>query len=399
MKRVLIFSMAYYPRFVGGAEVAIKEITDRLNPAEFEFHMVTLRYDRALPSIERIGNVVVHRIGYTTHKPSIGDLKKFPLVLNKLWYQWGAYRMARKLHKKHGYDAVWAVMAHSGGIPAALFKKAFPAVPYILTLQEGDPTEYIERKMRWFGGLFRAAFARADALTAISTFLAAWGKRMGFRGEPVVIPNGVDVAKFSYQYPSREIEEFKKKLNKKEGDTFLITVSRLVHKNGIDTIIRALPLLPVSVKLLIAGTGPDERKLKSLAKELKVSEQVTFLGEVLHTRLPLYLKSSDIFIRPSRSEGMGNVFIEAFAAGIPVIATQVGGISDFLFDPDKNPDREPTGLAVVPEDYVGIAKQAERLMSDSTLRINLITNASALALNYDWAIVAAKMRDNFLKLK
>ena len=52
VKKILIFSLAYYPNFVGGAEVAIKEITDRLSPEEFEFHLVTLRFDSSLPKTE-----------------------------------------------------------------------------------------------------------------------------------------------------------------------------------------------------------------------------------------------------------------------------------------------------------------------------------------------------------
>ena len=62
-KRILIFSFMYYPREVGGAEVAIKEITDRLPTAEYQFDMVTLHLDRDLPAHEKIGNVNVHRVG------------------------------------------------------------------------------------------------------------------------------------------------------------------------------------------------------------------------------------------------------------------------------------------------------------------------------------------------
>ena len=77
MKRILIFSLAYYPRHVGGAEVALKEITDRLSPEEIEFHIVTLRFDSNLPKTEKIGNTVVHRIGFSRPSPSMSDLKKF----------------------------------------------------------------------------------------------------------------------------------------------------------------------------------------------------------------------------------------------------------------------------------------------------------------------------------
>ena len=88
MKRILIFSLAYFPKHVGGAEIAIKEKTDRM--PEYEFHLVCLRYDSMLPKEEKIGNVLVHRIGYSRPDPTTGDLKRFPLHLNKYWYQFAA---------------------------------------------------------------------------------------------------------------------------------------------------------------------------------------------------------------------------------------------------------------------------------------------------------------------
>ena len=62
-QRILIFSLAYFPKHVGGAEVAIKEITDRITPEDIEFHLITLRFDSTLPKESREGNVHVYRIG------------------------------------------------------------------------------------------------------------------------------------------------------------------------------------------------------------------------------------------------------------------------------------------------------------------------------------------------
>ena len=73
MKRILVFSLAYHP-FVGGAEIAVKEITDRIGEGEITFDMITLRYDSRLPRVERVGNVMVHRIGFTRRAPSPADL-------------------------------------------------------------------------------------------------------------------------------------------------------------------------------------------------------------------------------------------------------------------------------------------------------------------------------------
>ena len=68
MKKILIFSLVYYPRYIGGAEVAIKEITDRISPSDIEFDMVTLRSHKDLPKAEKIGNVNVYRVGLLNHK-------------------------------------------------------------------------------------------------------------------------------------------------------------------------------------------------------------------------------------------------------------------------------------------------------------------------------------------
>src|SRR5690606_3297087 len=96
-KKVLIFSMAYLPH-IGGAELAIKEITDRIDANEYEFHLIANRYDRALPKVEQVGNVRVHRIGLTKKDSTMAELRTFPLHFNKLLYQFLAYRAAKRLH-------------------------------------------------------------------------------------------------------------------------------------------------------------------------------------------------------------------------------------------------------------------------------------------------------------
>lgn len=393
-KKILIFSLSYYPKYVGGAEVAIKEITDRINAADIEFHMVTLRYDSTLPKIEKIGNVLVHRIGFTLGNPTMADLKKFPLFLNKFLYQGYAPLYALSLHKKYRYDALWAMMAHATGIAAALFKLLKPKVKYILTLQEGDPTEYIERLALPAWPLFKRAFTKADRVQVISTFLGKWAKKMGFPGEPILIPNAVDVAHFSKQYSTLELDEIKDSLGKKMGDVFLITTSRLVHKNAVDDVIRALPLVPEHVRFLILGIGPLEQSLKVEVRRLKLEGRVLFLGEISHAHVPKYLKASDIFIRPSRSEGMGNSFVEAFAAGIPVIATQEGGLADIIFDEKRNPDMPITGWAVDRDSPEQIAKVVKDIMAHSEKVRAVTKTARALAEEkYDWNLVARNMRE------
>ncbi len=393
MKRILIFSLAYYPKFVGGAEVAIKEITDRISFEDIEFDMVTLRFDSTLPRFEQVGNVNVYRVGFSLKNPDIGALVKFPLVLNKYLFPFIGFLKARSLHKKNRYDGIWAMMANYAGFSALFFKMRNPNVPYLLTLQEGDPIEYIKERVKSVYALFEKIFTRADFVQTISHYLANFARDMGYRGPLEVVPNAVSVAHFSREYSTEELFALKQKLGKATDDIFLITTSRLVKKNAIDEVIRALPLLDTRVKFLVLGIGPDEASLRSLASSFKVSDRVKFLRQIPHEEMPKYLKISDIFIRPSRSEGLGNSFLEAMASGVPVLATSVGGIPDFLFDPEKNPDHDPTGLFVEVDSPESIAKQVKRLISDETLRARLIVNGKKLVTEkYDWDLIAHDMQ-------
>src|SRR3989344_4819635 len=109
--------------------------------------------------------------------------------------------------------------------------------------------------------------------------------------------------------------------------------------------------------------------------------------------MPLYLRACDIFVRPSRSEGFGNSFIEAMAAGVPVIATQEGGIADFLFDAKRNPKVPPTGWAVDKDSPEQIAAAVKDILGNPDQVRRVIENARALALKkYDWDLIARNMR-------
>jgi len=392
MKRILIFSLAYYPDVVGGAEVAIKEITDRIGPEDIVFDMVTLRFDSTLPKFERVGNVNVYRVGFGMKHPSIGDLSHFPLSLNKYLFPFLGFLKARSLHLKNPNDGIWAMMANYAGFAALFFKMKFPEVRYLLTLQEGDPIEYIKARVQSVYALFEQIFTRADLVQTISHYLALFARDMRYTGPLEVVPNAVNVAYFSQTYSTEELFALKQKLGKSTDDIFLITTSRLVKKNAVDDVIRSLSLLDVRVKFLVLGIGPDEAILRALADELKVSDRVKFLRQVDHQEMPKYLAVSEIFIRPSRSEGLGNSFLEAMAAGLPVIATPVGGIPDFLFDPEKNPDHEPTGLFCKVDDPESIATQVKSILSNPALRARLVTNGKKLVTEkYDWNLIASQM--------
>ncbi|MBI4090993.1 MAG: glycosyltransferase family 4 protein [Candidatus Komeilibacteria bacterium] len=397
-KRILIFSLTYFP-FVGGAEVAIKEIIERIDLEKYSFDLITLRFDRALPRTEQRGNLTIHRIGFTAEHPSMTDLGREPLVLNKYFFPFTAFWKALTMHRRKPYDAVWVMLANYAGFGALFFKWVYPNVPMLLSLQEGDPIDHIKHRVRFVYPVFKDIFRKSDAVQAISSHLADFARSMGFEGKSVVVPNGVSTAVFGRQYDVAELAALRADLKIPAKATVLITTSRLVRKNAVDDVIRALPKLP-DAYFVVLGTGPDEWSLKLLAQELKVAERVLFVGHVGHEHVPRYLKMADVFIRPSLSEGMGNSFIEAMAAGIPVIATPVGGIVDFLFDPEMNSDKEPTGIFCAVRDPESIVSKVKRLTSDGAVRERIVANAARLSHEqYNWDSLARRMeKEVFAKL-
>lgn len=372
MKRILIFSLAYYPRFAG-AEVAIKEITDRVS--NVEFHMVTLNFGASAKE-ERVGNVFVHRVG--------GGAS----YLSKILFAPRAALAARALHRTYHYDAFWAMMSYML-FPVVLLRIIGLRNQYILTLQEGDPWEHMFR--RWFilplRPLLSYGFRHATAVTAISTYLAEWAGKMGYSKKVALVPNGVDLTRF-ISAPHQSVVA--------GGIINLITTGRLAHKNALDDVIRTLVLLPQNVQFVSYGIGPDEAKLKKLASDLGVSDRVLFKDHISHAELARAFATAHIFIRPSRTEGMGNSFIEAMAAGLPVIATQEGGIADFLFDKKRNPGKPPTGWAVDRDSPEQIANAVKEILvhPDKVARVR----ANALALvreKYDWNLIGKQMQTVF----
>jgi glycosyltransferase involved in cell wall biosynthesis len=375
-KRVLIFSLAYYPH-VGGAEVAIKEITDRIE--DIEWHLITNRFSRHDKKEEVVGNVHVYRVGGGR------------TYLSKIFFVPLAALKAISLYRKDQFHACWAMMSYM--LFPILFLRFFGLrIPYVLTLQEGDSENHVFGRphILLFSPLLNYGFRHARVVQTISHFLAGWARERGFTGPLEVIPNGVDVEHFSKAHDRFAV---RKALNIHEDEIILVTSSRLVHKNAIDDVLRALPMLP-AVHFLVLGNGKEESILKKLAHELKVEERVKFVDYVSHAHLPAYLQAATIFVRPSRTEGMGNSFVEAMAAGLPVVATQEGGIKDFLFDSLRDEGKIPTGFAVDKDSPKQIAEAVERILRYPDETKKVVENARSMVFEkYDWRGIAAAMRE------
>ncbi|MBU6142075.1 glycosyltransferase family 4 protein [Patescibacteria group bacterium] len=382
---IAVFSFAYAP-FEGGAEVALREIMRRL-PA-FSFTVFTAHFDERSSIHEVQDHVEIIRLGKPTRR-------RYGLLVKKVRYIFQAWQAAEERHRRARFDAIWVVMASYGGIAALLFKMKHPSIPMLLTVQEGDSERHLKYGKFGLVGFFgKVLLHSADAIQVISGYLRDFALRKGASEPITVVPNGVDEKLFATAYGPDQLRTLRNYLE--IGDDYVIvTTSRLVPKNGVDILIKAVARFRErrpNVKCLIIGGGPERQRLERLSRRLGVERNIVFLGQMAQNDLPLYFAIADMFARPSRSEGLGNSFLEAMAAGIPVIGTPVGGIVDFLKDGE-------TGFLAQPEDPESVAAKMHEILDNEARTQAIVARARELVeRSYTWDVVARMMRTIFDQL-
>jgi phosphatidylinositol alpha-1,6-mannosyltransferase len=214
----------------------------------------------------------------------------------------------------------------------------------------------------------KRALVSADRILAGSAFTKGLARDLGVRDERIrVIGYGTDPARFR----PVDVTALKDRLGV-GSRPLLVTVSRLVPRKGIDTVLRALARIEARVPdvlYLVAGEGPDRRRLELLSEREGVAPFVRFVGPVADDELSAWFSLGDVFVMPSRSdgadvEGFGIVFLEASAAGTPVVASFAGGIPDAVAD-------GVSGLLVPPDDPERLAERVAELLTDPARAVDL----------------------------
>ncbi len=370
--RILLFTTAFLP-LVGGSEIAINEITKRL--PDFSFDIITPRYRPDVASQEIMENVIVHRVGVG----SSFDKYLFPL----LGFVKGAMLVRREDEQFYKHQTFIHAFQASHAAIAAIFLAQLMWLPLFVTLQEGKDLA----KQPWITKITRRWILRqADQMTAISNYLLNYARIINPKVPVVRIPNGIDSEIF-HRVGSLVLKRTLALENKK----VIITVSRLVEKNGIGDLIRAFAKVKEdepSAQLMVIGSGPLLLSLQDQVRKLRLNSSVVFLGEIKYEDLPLYLSLADVFVRPSLSEGLGNAFLEAMACGVPVIGTRIGGIPDFIKDGE-------TGFFCEVGSSDNIAEKIRMILRDASLASRFAAEGLALVRKeYQWASIA----DTFRKL-
>ena len=384
MARIVVLA-SNFPRWKGDVwSPFIYYLAKGLADRGHEVHVLAPHADGAAAA-EQFGNVHVHRFRYAPTGLEIlcygagilQNLRRQPLSWLLVPFFLAAQLFALVgLVRKHRINLVHAHWFIPQGLVASIARIVVRR-PIIMTAHAGD---VYSARGAFRKGLLRFAANRAASCTAVSHMLA---REFEFRTgiAPDVIPMGVDT---SFFLPGADRAQTT--VDETSGPNLLF-VGRIAEKKGLSFLIRAIREVRTDypdIRLTVVGDGRNRTDLEALTHKLDLDPIIEFKGSVENELLPGYLRRADIFVIPSIIDALGDqeglpvVLLEAAACGVPIIATNVGGVTDFVTDNE-------TGLLVEPKSVDQLADAIRRLSADDLLRARLSQAGRALVMErFSW---------------
>ncbi len=268
------------------------------------------------------------------------------------------------------FDIVHAHWLIPQGIVQSFFKK-----PYIVTGHGGDVTS-LNRGI--FKKLKIRCLKKAKQVTTVSEYLKCKVQELVPQIYPDVISMGVDISKFGKQYcvPNYFEQEDKK---------VVLFVGRLAEKKGVVYLIEAMK--DIDALLVIVGDGPLRETLENYA--MKMRNKVLFLGAKTHAELKTIYASADVFVAPSITakdgdqEGLPTAIMEAMASGLPVVASQSGGITEIIHNTQN-------GVLCEEKNCDQISDAIRKLLQNENFRTQIIENSYKTVKQYDYGNIASR---------
>ena len=363
--RILILN-SEYPPIGGGAGNASANLARCLADLGHEVSVVTARFGDQ-PHLEKSTNLTVIRIPTLRRKQDrSGALEQIVFILSASFW---TLRLIRQLKP----DVTLAFFGVPSGA-VTLFIKLVTKIPYVVSLRGGDVPGFRPYDFgtyhKLIAPLLRIIWKQASAIVANSNGLRELAVQFDARFEIPVIPNGVDLELYRTDVRSA-------------ATPHLFSVGRIVHQKGLDLAMHALAgLKELSWEWRIAGDGPQLDALKLLAQKLGIADRVQFLGWQAREQLIEQYHWSNLFLFPSRHEGMPNAVLEAMASGLPVIASRIAGSEELVSNGE-------TGFLFPSEDIEALRDALRKLISDTVLRQTMGNVARRhMEERYSWAATA-----------
>lgn len=363
--RILILN-SEYPPIGGGAGNASAHIAGQFGKMGHSVTVVTSRFG-GLPHKEQSGGVTIYRIpGVRRRQDRSNPLEQILFVLSASL--WSLRRIPR-----FRPDATLAFFGVPSGAVAWLIKKLYK-VPYIISLRGGDVPGFRPYDFgiyhRLIAPFLRLIWKDASGIVANSKGLRHLAHAFDPRFEIPIVPNGIDLD--VYRSASRDW-----------SFPHLLSAGRIVHQKGLDLAMRALAeLKDLPWEWQIAGDGPQLESLQDIAKELGIEDRVHFLGWQSREELLDCYRQANVFIIPSRHEGMPNALLEAMGSGLPVVASRIAGNEELVVDGE-------TGYLVCSEDVEALRKALQKLLGTPALCEQMgAASRRYVEENYSWEATA-----------
>jgi len=284
--------------------------------------------------------------------------------LNLIKYTGKAYKFCRRLKKKNNYDLVHAFFGIPCGYVAMKLK-----LPYIVSLR-GSDVPFHNKRFYWldklcFRNLSIKIWRKAKLVIANSHDLRKSALQSAPRENIAVIYNGVNIKEF------RPSSKFKTEFT-------ILSTSRLTEGKGIEYLLDAFISFNkkyLNTRLILAGSGDLDTKLKQKTKEIGCEGKVDFLGAISHNKIASVYQEANVFVLPSFNEGMSNSLLEAMASGLAIITTNTGGAGELVNN---------NGFVVKKRSSADIRRCLEKLYLNKNLLVAYQKESRAKAQKMNW---------------
>ncbi|HOF34136.1 MAG TPA: glycosyltransferase family 4 protein [Spirochaetota bacterium] len=376
-EKILIINYEFPPLGGGGGVASYDLALEWVK--NYDVDVLTSSY-KDIPSFEVMKGINIHRVGVLGRNSR--DAASF---LSMYTYLITGFFKGIKLARKNKYTAINTHFAVPSGPLGYIISRIF-RIPNVLSIHGGDIYDPSKKTSPHRSLIFKAVVKfvlnHADRVVAQSSNTQENALKY-------YSPNkSVDIIPLAYHPQKKPVSSFKLPELKK-GEFSLITIGRLVKRKSVETIIEAFAKeKELKLKLYVLGDGPEKEFLMNLSEKLGVRDKIYFAGFVTEKRKYEYLNLSDAYIMTSLHEGFGIVFMEAMDCSLPIICTNHGGQTDFLF-------HEKNALMINVGDVSACAESIKRMVKDKKLYQKLAKNNKADVRKFYAENVAKQYEDIF----
>jgi glycosyltransferase involved in cell wall biosynthesis len=330
----------FFPPHIGGIEKVADEQCRRLVKLGYQVSVLTSKTSKQ--SEPRAEGIKVFSYSILNLAERVGV--PYPVLSFKAYKNFVEAIKKCDIVHAHGHAYMSSYIACK---VAQKYKKPFILTQHNTFIDYQSWLNIVEHVNDWTVG--RVVLKGSDRVITVSSKTMEYVLKLGAdMSKTSVMHNGVDTTFF---HPMNR-KENRGKLGLPKNKTLILTIRRLVYKNGLDTFIESASLLTRDYPYLlfiVIGKGPNRTLIEKRVRELGIGDNVRLAGFVPEKLLPLYYNAADYFVIPSSSgEGLPLVLLEAMACGLPVIATTVGGTPEIIKDMKNGvlvPPRKPKALA------------------------------------------------------